>query len=1082
MEFKKKVLETLDKVLNADPEKVRAALAGLVSKEPAPEPPKEPVKHSSFLKLINDKAFVERVEAVHNGGPGSGRHKDERFEPQPPPTMLPPTMDTARKIADMSPSELHQHIQSFNRINLEIGKNASDEDVEELKGLAAKARTRLELVKTLPRTEENLNSVAILSSLEQFYNEAVAEHDRHKLANAGTSEGVKKAWVSRKHGEETDAERTDRLAGQWAHRWSWKKDVGMPQIAPYQRLQQFKPDKPVTLYRFERADHDPNQSDFKSAPFQSWSRNKDMVHSIVEDSNATSDPNSPKLIAKEQTFHPDQIFTDFTLHPESIKKHAPDNAMDEVLVWKDLKHSEGKVSNAKEKEGEKSPELIAVAAAMTTDFKPVLDRINALIESGDEQGLLSLRDDLTSLNLTGDDFNSVVNVLSDALSDAYFEGIDEATGNSVEKKHRIRAYILGSAAYLSEYTKPVLDKVAADIKDRAKYAIQTAQDEILGHILNELHRIKDPLSDRMKRLSDFLSDLSEAPQVIRAVEMNRAVVKGYGGWLVQRTMSSLERVPCYEFYREEDRKEWRPWPDMWIAAGGPPLIPDPGSDYPEGRMIAPIQSDLWGNLNQISPGDPFPPYAWGSGMSVIPRARQYCIDKGAIPEDYVPTQPPLVGLNDNLKFTDEIRNTAKDIIGKLSNAEYTDPNPTDAQKTAGNYAKRDVDVHGLKIAIENEKGGERSGRDRDGGTWSTIMPAAYGYVKGTEGYDGDPVDVYLNEPVDPGHPVIIVDQQVPDTGVFDEHKAMLGFHDADAALDVYRGAFSDGKGQDRIGGVTMMSLEDFQKWLDGDTSQPLKMTNADIPMTAWKQGDWPQDDSDTIESDGPGVLQGDLFLKNKKCGESGIPDSYKCRIEDGFPPIPIRKIAGIGLSRARAQKEAADIATSIFGATRGVQGAVRAAGATAGDKVRLQIWKDTMEVWVSGEKSAQLMEFRRGSKEAHLVQLIVSEPGAGTGTKLFSRIVDGCRGLGKISLEAVRDDKNGLNGYYTWPRLGCVSNEDDPVLEKMAGVKRVDQLMGSKEGRDWWKANGYTTKLHFDLTPRSYSNNVFNAYRSARGL
>ena len=147
--------------------------------------------------------------------------------------------------------------------------------------------------------------------------------------------------------------------------------------------------------------------------------------------------------------------------------------------------------------------------------------------------------------------------------------------------------------------------------------------------------------------------------------------------------------------------------------------------------------------------------------------------------------------------------------------------PTEAQKEAGNYAKGHVSVHGLDITIENPKGSQRSGTDPNGKRWAVTMPATYGYVKRTVGRDGDHVDVYLGG--DHGSDRVFgVDQIDAKTGKFDEHKFLLSFPDEASALKAYKAAFSDGKGGERIGAVTEMSVAGFRRWLEkGDTKKPL---------------------------------------------------------------------------------------------------------------------------------------------------------------------------------------------------------------------------------------------------------------------
>jgi len=81
------------------------------------------------------------------------------------------------------------------------------------------------------------------------------------------------------------------------------------------------------------------------------------------------------------------------------------------------------------------------------------------------------------------------------------------------------------------------------------------------------------------------------------------------------------------------------------------------------------------------------------------------------------------------------------------------------------------------------------------------MPDHYGYIRRTEGADGDHVDAYVGKS---GDKHFVVDQLDHRTGEFDEHKVMLNYKDEATATDAYRRAFSDGKGDARLG--TSMSL------------------------------------------------------------------------------------------------------------------------------------------------------------------------------------------------------------------------------------------------------------------------------------
>lgn len=154
--------------------------------------------------------------------------------------------------------------------------------------------------------------------------------------------------------------------------------------------------------------------------------------------------------------------------------------------------------------------------------------------------------------------------------------------------------------------------------------------------------------------------------------------------------------------------------------------------------------------------------------------------------------------------------------------------PTEAQKRAGNYAKTHKYFHGLDITIENLKGRSRSGVGKDGKPWSVRMPAHYGYIKRTEGADGDHVDCYLG-PNLKSDQVFVVDQKDDKTGRFDEHKCLLAFNSEREAKATYLAGFSDGK--NRIKHMRRMTVSEFKDWLkQGDTSKPIKAQDVGLRL------------------------------------------------------------------------------------------------------------------------------------------------------------------------------------------------------------------------------------------------------------
>lgn len=145
----------------------------------------------------------------------------------------------------------------------------------------------------------------------------------------------------------------------------------------------------------------------------------------------------------------------------------------------------------------------------------------------------------------------------------------------------------------------------------------------------------------------------------------------------------------------------------------------------------------------------------------------------------------------------------------------TDTTPTEKQKEAGNYKKGHVQVGTFNITIENPKGSVRSGIDTEDNKWETIMQNTYGYIRGTEGVDGDHIDVFLSDDIDGwnGRRVFVVDQYNED-GSFDEHKVMLGFNETDDAEAAYFANYDSDWANNHKTVITAVNLEDFEKWID----------------------------------------------------------------------------------------------------------------------------------------------------------------------------------------------------------------------------------------------------------------------------
>lgn len=171
------------------------------------------------------------------------------------------------------------------------------------------------------------------------------------------------------------------------------------------------------------------------------------------------------------------------------------------------------------------------------------------------------------------------------------------------------------------------------------------------------------------------------------------------------------------------------------------------------------------------------------------------------------------------------------------------PAPTDAQKDAGNYKLGHATVDGLNISIENPAGTKRRPE------WPTLK-SHYGYLKRTEGGDGEHIDVFIRPGTETSPKVFVVDQVNTD-GTFDEHKVMMGWKSQAGARLSYLENYTKGW---KVGTITPMTMDEFKQWLaEGDTTKPAadwaksKTTGTKssiAPASTGKSGDSPEATAD----------------------------------------------------------------------------------------------------------------------------------------------------------------------------------------------------------------------------------------------
>ncbi|MEY2875840.1 MAG: hypothetical protein RLZZ373_3211 [Pseudomonadota bacterium] len=209
------------------------------------------------------------------------------------------------------------------------------------------------------------------------------------------------------------------------------------------------------------------------------------------------------------------------------------------------------------------------------------------------------------------------------------------------------------------------------------------------------------------------------------------------------------------------------------------------------------------------------------------------------------------------------------------------PDPTDAQKRAGNYRMGRIEVMGLRIGIENPQGTERRGVDPDGVPWCNRMAAHYGSITGTRGADGDAIDVFVGPMVESGA-AWVINQCDPHSRLFDEHKVMLGFtSEADARSGYLRSYTHGWKG---LGSIVQTTESQLRWWLaHGDHTKPVSAESLPHPKekpvmtrTNWTGDAEPAGSTldrvlyDLRRADGPDGLIFDAVTMDDLLGDSDV--------------------------------------------------------------------------------------------------------------------------------------------------------------------------------------------------------------------
>ena len=138
-----------------------------------------------------------------------------------------------------------------------------------------------------------------------------------------------------------------------------------------------------------------------------------------------------------------------------------------------------------------------------------------------------------------------------------------------------------------------------------------------------------------------LRDIASDARLNLTIDTNIRMAHGYGRFVKANDADILDDWPCWEFVRDQQRKEPRgrdTWMSRWVRSGGQLYGPS------RNRMIARKDDPVWSTPPFSFFGNPYPPFDFNSGMGVEEVDRDEAESLGVIKPSTV-VQPQDRGFN-----------------------------------------------------------------------------------------------------------------------------------------------------------------------------------------------------------------------------------------------------------------------------------------------------------------------------------------------------------------------------------------------------------------------------------------------------
>ena len=228
------------------------------------------------------------------------------------------------------------------------------------------------------------------------------------------------------------------------------------------------------------------------------------------------------------------------------------------------------------------------------------------------------------------------------------------------------------------------NSVQAGLRDRAFFSSQVAEHQFLdafrtgsaAHAAGaaDISKIRMVIRDYLTRkdyrptddIRGTIKDLTSKARLDVIIKTNVATARGFVRYANGMSPGAFAAFPAMKLLRIRQRKQGRAWDARWKAAGD--SVGWKGATPDFGTRTALKDSPIWQALGEGAGGyrdglgNPYPPFAWGSGVGVVDVSRKEAIELGLISDEELREKTAeiqkqrdegsLPGMNANMRVED----------------------------------------------------------------------------------------------------------------------------------------------------------------------------------------------------------------------------------------------------------------------------------------------------------------------------------------------------------------------------------------------------------------------------------------------